>query len=169
MNAPSSSAPVVSQPLTDTGDQADKTRPRRVTLASLAVLLFGSGLNLGRALWAWHQAQALSDPLQGPLAWLAGASLIWGLLFALCAVGLWRLARWGYRGTWVTLVAYHAYIWGNHIAFDRSDYARQMWPFAAAHSLIVLGVAGGYLYGLRRLYHGERKGNDSESENTISA
>jgi uncharacterized membrane protein (DUF2068 family) len=134
----------------------------RVTLFGLAVLLLGSGLNLLRAVWAWGQARALADLSPSmPMPLLAGASLVWSVVFALCAVGLWRRRPWGRVGTLVAVTAYHGYVWVNHIAFDRSDYARQVWPFAIVHTLLTLLIVWGFLNlpMLRRIYEGEKHEN----------
>jgi hypothetical protein len=132
-------------------------RPRRVTLFGLTVLLLGSGLNLARAAWAWRQTQALTSlpaTTSMPMALLAGSSLIWGGVFLVCSLGLWRLRPWGRSGTLFAVTLFHAHIWFNHVLFDRSDYARQVWPFAIVHTLVTLFVVWGFLYWpfVRRLY-----------------
>ena len=129
------------------GDPKPK-RPRRVTLFSLLVLLLGSGLNLARAVWAWRQADVLADLPQStsmPMTWLSGTSLVWGISFAVCGLGLWRLRPWGRVVTLIAVTLFHAQIWFNHIVFDRSDYARQVWPFAIVHTLATLIVVWGFL------------------------
>jgi hypothetical protein len=57
-------------------------------------------------------------------------------------------------GTLVATTLFHAHIWFNHIVFDRSDYARQIWPFAIFHTLVVLIAVWGFLnwVSIRRLY-----------------
>ncbi len=138
-------------------DLPRSARPWRVKLFILAVLLLGSGLNLLRAAWAWRQSQALADlasPTSMPMALLAATSLAWGITFSLCALGLWRLRPWGRRATLAAVSLFHAHIWLNHLLFDRSDYARQVRPFAIAHTLAALLVVWGFLYWpvVRRLY-----------------
>jgi hypothetical protein len=135
------------------------SRPRRVTLFSLGVLVLGGGLNLLRAGWAWWQSQALADlvtPTAMPMGLLASTSLAWGLVFGLCGLGLWRLRPWGRKGALAAVSLFHAHVWLNHLLFDRSDYARQVWPFALAHTLAALLVVWGFLYwpAVRRLYAG---------------
>ena len=148
-----------------TDEPQHKKRPLgfwRVTLFGLAVLLFGSGLNLLRAVWVWGQISALTDLSPSmPMPLLAGASLVWSAIFALCAVGLWRRRPWGRKGTLIAVTAYHGYIWVNHIAFDRSDYARQVWPFAIVHTLLTLLVVWGFLNlpMLRRINEGKKNEN----------
>jgi uncharacterized membrane protein (DUF2068 family) len=137
-------------------------------LFSLAVLLLGSGLNLLRAAWAWRQAHALADlPTSMPMALLAGTSLAWGILFGACSLGLWRLRPWGRWGTLVAVTLFHGHIWLNHVLFDRSDYARQVWPFAIVHTLVTLFVVWAFLYwpAIRRLYSEQEKMHDPEPEN----
>jgi hypothetical protein len=134
-------------------------RPRRVTLFSLLVLLFGSGLNLARAIWAWGAAAAFADMSVStalPMEWLAALSLIWSVVFALCAIGLWRLQTWGWFLTLAAVSLFHGHIWLNHFLFDRSFYAKQLWPFALVHTAVVLLGAWGFLIwpSVRRLYLG---------------
>lgn len=132
-------------------------RPRRVTLFSLLVLLLGSGLNLARAVWAFRQADALADlrvTTSMPMLWLSGTGLVWGFVFGICSVGLFRLRPWGWRGTRAAVTLFHVHIWFHHILFDRSDYARQVWPFALVHTFVVLIAVWGFLNwpSIRRLY-----------------
>jgi hypothetical protein len=89
-----------------------------------------------------------------PMALLACTSLAWGIVFGLCSLGLWRLRPWGRRGALAAVSLFHAHIWLNHLLFDRSDYARQVWPFAVAHTLAALLLVWGFLYwpAVRRLY-----------------
>lgn len=143
-------------------------RPRSVTIFSLLVLLLGSVLNLGRAVWAFRQADALAEvPLSTsmPMAWLAAMSLVWVIAFALCSVGLWGLRPWGRKATLFIVTLYHVNIWFNHVAFDRSQYARQEWPFALGHTLLVLIAVWGFLNwpSIRRLFS-EQKTTESTGE-----
>jgi hypothetical protein len=132
-------------------------RPRRVTIFSLLVLLLGSGLNLARAVWALRQADALADISLSttlPMPLLAATSLVWSVVFGVCCVGLWRLRPWGRTGTLAAVTLFHGHIWLNHILFDRSTYARQVWPFAIVHTLAALFVVWGFLKwpSIRRAY-----------------
>jgi uncharacterized membrane protein (DUF2068 family) len=158
-------------------DSATRKRPWSVTIFSLLVLLLGSGLNLARAAWAWRQANALADlprPTSMPMALLAGTSLVWGCVFVVCSLGLWRLRPWGWMGTLVAVTLFHVHIWCNHVVFDRSDYARQVWPFAIFHTLVTLLVVWGFLYWptVRRLYKVDivqERMNGPGSQNQASA
>jgi hypothetical protein len=123
-------------------------RSRRVTIFTLLVLLLGSGVNLARAAWTLAQADALavlSLSTSMPMSYLFGISLAWCLVFGLCSFGLWRLRSWGRTVTLVSVTLYHGHVWFNHILFDRSDYARQVWPFAIAHTAVVLSLVWGFL------------------------
>jgi uncharacterized membrane protein (DUF2068 family) len=155
-------------------------RPWRVTFFSLAVLLLGSGLNVLRAVWAWRQANVLADlavATSMPMALLTGTSLAWGVAFGVCGLGLWRLRSWGRRSTLAAVTLFHVHIWFNHIAFDRSDYARQVWPFAIVHTLVTLLVVWVFLLwpATRRLYSKQRslvsreRINDPGSEDQTTA
>jgi uncharacterized membrane protein (DUF2068 family) len=114
----------------------------RVTIFSVLVLLMGSGLNLARAVWALADLP-LSTSM--PMTLLAGASVAWGLIFAICSFGLWRLRPWGRVGTLVAVTLYHVNTWFNHIVFDRSDYAQQVLPFSIANTVVVLLAVWGFL------------------------
>jgi hypothetical protein len=136
-----------------------------VTLFSLGVLLLGGGLNLARAAWAWRQAAALTElpaSTSMPMALLGGTSLVWGVVFVACSLGLWRLRPWGRTGTLVAVTLFHVHIWLNHAVFDRSDYARQVWPFAVVHTLATLLFVWGVLYwpSIRRLYDEQGRVDD---------
>lgn len=129
---------------------------------SLLVLLLGSGLNLARATWALGQTSALAElslSTSMPMSYLFGTSLVWSLVFGGCSFGLWRLQSWGRIGTLVAVTLYQGHIWLNHIVFDRSDYARQVWPFAIVHTLVVLGAVWGFLNWptIRDLYEERKK------------
>ena len=131
----------------DTPSRTHPGRPRRVTLFSLAVLFLGGGLNLARAVLAWLRADSLTDlPTTMPMTLLAGTSLVWAVVFIACSLGLWRLRPWGRRGTLVAITLFHGHIWVNHFIFDRSPYAREVWPFALLHTLVTLSVVWGFLY-----------------------
>lgn len=141
--------------MTHTPSPIRPKRPWRVALFSLGVLALGSGVNLLRAAWAWRTDLPASTSM--PMAWLAVTSLVWGLVFGACSLGLWRLRPWGRRGTLASVTLFHVHIWINHLLFDRSDYARQVRPFAVAHTLVALLIVWGFLYWptVRRLYDRE--------------
>ncbi len=143
--------------MTDDSSLTRSKRPWRVTLFSLAVLALGGGINLSRAAWAWRTDLPVSTSM--PMAWLAVTSLAWGVVLSACSVGLWRLRPWGRRGMLAAVSLYQVHIWINHLLFDRSDYAPQVWPLAVVHTLLTLLVVWGFLYwpAVRRLY-GEEKG-----------
>ena len=151
---------VSSQSIACSEVNADPTpkRPWRVTLFSLLVLLLGSGLNVARAVSALYQANALAYLPQAtamPMTLLFGTSLVWGIVFGVCSLGLWKLRLWGRVGTLVATTLFHTHVWFNHIVFDRSGYARQVWPFAIVHTLVVLIIVWGFLNraSIRHLYN----------------
>jgi hypothetical protein len=117
-------------------------------------------LNLTRAIWAWGEASAFAEMSVSttlPMEWLAALSLVWSVVFAVCVVGLWRLQVWGWFLTLAAVSLFHAHIWFNHFLFDRSFYARQLWPFALAYTAVVLLGTWGFLLwpSVRRLYRGQ--------------
>jgi hypothetical protein len=63
----------------------------------------------------------------------------------------------------VAVTLFHGQIWFNHIVFDRSDYARQVWPFAIVNTVAVLIVVWGFLNwpSIRRVYQAHEGLTDS--------
>lgn len=116
-------------------------------IAAFGLLIFGlGGVNLVRAWLALRFARALPDlPLTMPLQLLATTSIVWGVVFIACAVGLWRLRAWGRWGTLVAYSLYQAHVWANHLLLDASDRARQVWPWDAAVSAVTLMAVWGFL------------------------
>lgn len=133
---------------------------RSTTYFALAVLYL-SGLNLVYGLQVvtrWPDLAWL--PARMPLAWLAAGKLVWGLTFGLAAWGLWRLRAWGRTLALVAFTLYQVHIWANHVLFDVSNYARQVWPFYAGLSLVSLALVWGFLFwpSVRQLYVGKGPG-----------
>jgi hypothetical protein len=82
----------------------------------------------------------------------------------------------------VAVTLFHAHIWFNHLVYDKSDYAKQVWPFAIFHSLLALIAVWGFLSwpSIRQLYDVEGQDgqirpasigeeNDRASEDRASA
>ena len=134
------------------GGEATQTRRGqrrliRLILFSLAVLVLGGCLNLYRSAQALQQIDALEDwAAKEPLQRLAATSLVWGLIFIACAVGLWRQKRWGWVWTPIATSVYHAHIWFNHLLLDTSDYAQKVRPWALANTVVVLLFVWGFSY-----------------------
>ena len=94
-------------------------------------------------------------PLAMPLAYLAAGGLVWGIAFVVAALGVWRLWPWARRLVLAAIVLYQLHIWVNHLIFDTSDYARQVWPFHIGVSVAWVVVVWGYMFlpGIRRLWY----------------
>jgi hypothetical protein len=104
-------------------------RPSSVTLLALLVLLL-SVFNLLGAISAAQRYTVLSQlPLSLPAAYLLLKSLVWAVVFAALAVGLWRLREWARRGTLAAASLYVALGWAERLLFAQSDYARTSLPF----------------------------------------
>lgn len=149
------------------GGEATQTRRGRqrlirLILFNLAVLVLGGCLNLYRSAQALQQIDALEDwAVKEPLQRLAVTGLIWGLTFIMCAVGLWYQKRWGWVLTPIATSVYHVHIWINHFLFDTSDYARSVWPWALANTMVLLLFVWGFSYlpSIRAVYRKKsRKG-----------
>jgi hypothetical protein len=93
-------------------------------------------------------------PLSMPLPYLAGSGLIWGIIFVAAALGVWWLRPWARKLLLAAIVVYQMHIWINHLLFDISGYARQVWPFNAGISSVwIMAVWGfSFLPDIRRLF-----------------
>lgn len=130
-----------------------RKRPRSVTLFALAVLYLGvvNLLRAGQALLGSTFEKTLA--LKMPLPYLAAGGLVWGLVFATAAFGMWKLWPRARRLLLAAITAYQAHIWINHLLFDTSSYSRQVWPFHAAISVAWTFAVWGFLFlpGIRRI------------------
>ncbi len=131
-----------------------RKRPRSVNYFALAVLYLGV-VNLIRA-WLALGGQPFIEtlPLKIPLAYVGACGIAWGIVFAVTAWGLWRLWRWARVVMLGAIVVYQLHIWVNHMLFDTSAYARQVWPFYAGLSIASVLVVWGFLFlpSIRRVY-----------------
>ena len=129
------------------GTRRRLSRPQQTVRALALLALILSLYNLGRAAMAWLTAVRLSDlPLTVPLEVLAIAGMVWGVVFAACAVGLFRFRAWGRWATLTAVTLYEAYAWAVHLLFDASDYARQTWPRDLLLTVLLLVVVWGLLH-----------------------
>ena len=89
-----------------------------------------------------------------PPIYLAAGGLVWGIAFVVAALGVWRLWPWARKLVLGAIVVYQLHIWVNHLAFDTSDYARQVWPFHIGISVAWVAAVWGYMFlpGIRRLW-----------------
>jgi len=114
---------------------------------ALGLLVLGLGLgNLGRAVLALRYAALLPD-LSMTVSWtyLAVMGGFWGLVFVVCAVGLICFRPWSRWSALAAVTLYESHVWGNHILFDASDYARQTWPRDLLLTLLLLALIWGSL------------------------
>jgi hypothetical protein len=114
---------------------------------TLGLLVLTLGLvNLGRAGMALHYNALLPDlPMTVSWTYLAATGAFWGLVFAVCAIGLLRFRPWGRWGTLAAVTLYQAHVWVNHLLFDTSDYARQTRPRDMVLTLRLLALVCGSL------------------------
>jgi hypothetical protein len=121
-------------------------RPVLVTWLALAVLLL-SAANLVSAAQVWLRTTYLAGlKLAVPPTYLGLSGFVWGIVLAAATVGLLRLRPWG---RWLTLGAVslvHLQAWIDRLVFDRSAFARQVWPWEAAVSLVSLVLTWGILW-----------------------
>lgn len=129
-----------------TKDARDISLPQAwVILLGLFTLLLGLG-NLGRTAVALHYASRLPDlPLTVSLDYLATMEGFWGVVFVVCAAGLWAFHRWARWGVLAAITLYQSHAWINHLLFDASDYARQTWPRDLLLTVILLVLFWGSL------------------------
>jgi hypothetical protein len=122
------------------------SRAQKVVVA-LGALVLALGLgNVVRAVVAFAGSAAMPDlPLSVSWIYLAAASAFWAVIFIACGAGLARFRRWGRIATLAAVTAYEAHVWGNHLLFDRSDYALQRRPWDLLFTLLLLAVTWGVL------------------------
>ena len=91
-------------------------------------------------------------PLTMPLGYLGIGGLVWGCVFVVTAIGIWRMSPWARQVLLGAIVVYQLHIWINHWVYDTSVYSRQVWPFEAGISLVWSLVTWGFmnLPGIRR-------------------
>ncbi len=94
----------------------------------LAAFFFILGLaNLVRAGMIPYVASVLADwPLTVPLSLLGGVYVLWGILFVVLSVLLWRGG--GRRPALPAAVGYQLTLWLLHGLAYASTYARELWP-----------------------------------------
>ena len=133
-----------------------RKRPNSINYFALAVLYLGA-VNLARAgLALGQQSFERTLPLAMPLPYLAAGGLVWGGVFVVAALGVWRLCPWARKLLLGAIALYQLHIWINHVLFDTSDYARQVWPFHMSVSAAWVVLVWGFLFlpHVKRLYEG---------------
>jgi hypothetical protein len=121
-------------------------RPRSVTFVALVVFTLAV-FNLVSAISVVQAYTVLVGlDLALPPWLLAAASVVWTIIFAALAVGLWRLKQWARLGTMAAVTLYLAQIWAERLLFGRSDYARVSTPFYAVMHLLFLALVCGILW-----------------------
>ncbi len=123
-------------------------RPTSVTLLALSVLCIAAyhALGVAAAIQGYTVLQAL--PLALPPAYLLGRAVVWALVFAALAAGLWWIKHWARLGTPIALSVYVAAGWVERLVFAQSDYAQVSAPCCALWQLLALAAVWGLL--LRR-------------------
>jgi len=104
-------------------------------------------VNLARAALALNGSTFEKTlPLTMPLPYLAAGGIVWGSVFVVTALGIWKMWTWARRLLLIAIIVYQAHIWINHWLFDTSSYSRQVWPFQAGISVITMVVVWGFLF-----------------------
>jgi hypothetical protein len=131
------------------------TRAQKWVLAlSMLVVLLGLA-NLGRFAMAVHYAQRLPDlPMTVSWTYLALMGAVWFAVFLICAGGLVYFHPWGRRAALISIPLYQVHVWVNHLLFDASERAGQLWPRDEACTAILLAIVWGLLYvpSIRRVF-----------------
>ena len=134
------------------GDRTVRVRrppltPPQKTIATLALVILLVGLgNLVRAGVALYYAGSLPGmPMSVSWSYLAANGLLWGLALVGTALGLTRQRRWSRLLALAVPTLYQAHEWANHLLFDASDYARQIWPRDAVLTVLFLAAVWGVL------------------------
>jgi hypothetical protein len=103
-------------------------------------------LGAAAAFQGYTVLQAL--PLALPPAYLLARAVVWALVFAALAAGLWRTKHWARLGTPIALSVYVAVGWVERLIFAQSDYAQVSAPCTALLQVLALAAVWGLL--LRR-------------------
>jgi hypothetical protein len=121
-------------------------RARSVTTLALAVLLLAA-VNCVRAARVFLGSAFLAQlKLSASPLYLGASGLAWGLLFGAAAAGLWYLRPWGRWLALAGIVLYQAQAWFNRLLFDSSTYARLVWPWQGAISVLSVALTWGILW-----------------------
>jgi hypothetical protein len=130
-------------------DKAGKrlTRAQKWVLAISMLVVLLALANLGRLVMAVYYAESLPDlPMTVSWTYLALMGGVWCVVFFVCAAGLIYFRPWG---RWVALVSvpiYQAHIWLNHLLFDASERAGQLWPRDVVCTAILVAIVWGSLH-----------------------
>ena len=120
------------------------TRAEKWVLVLAILITFLALANLGRLVMAVYYAQRLPDlPMTVSWTYLALVGGAWCAVFVVCAGGLVYFRPWG---RWVALVSvslYQIHVWVNHLLFDATERASQLWPRDVVCTTILLVVVWG--------------------------
>lgn len=72
----------------------------------------------------WYSVRLADLPMTVSWSHLAVMGGVWGTVFLVCGMSLYHLLPWGRWTTLMSVTAYEAHVWLNHVLFDASDYAR---------------------------------------------
>lgn len=133
-------------------------RPATVTWLALAVLILSAVCLLRAARVFLDSAYLAQLSLSVSPVYLGVSGLGCGAALGAAAIGLWRLRPWG---RWLALGGvslYHLLAWINRVVFDASTYSRQVWPWAAAATVLGVGLTWGVLFwpGIRAVFEAKR-------------
>lgn len=117
------------------------TRTQRCVVY-LGVLMLALGLaNLGRLAMAIYYANRLPDlPMTVSWTYLGVMGGGWGVIFLACTGGLVYARSWGRWATLAAVTVYEIHVWVNHLLFDASERAHQLWPRDLVFTLVLLVV-----------------------------
>ena len=117
---------------------AARRRPLSVTLLAIGVLIF-AGTNLVRFVVSLQQREFLADLLTISPYFLTISGLVWFMVGAVLAWGIWFGKRWAARATLVGVLAYSIYYWVDRLllAADKPGYN---WLFSALANLLLMGI-----------------------------
>jgi hypothetical protein len=134
---------------------------QRLTFAQKVVLVLSilvallAVANLGRLIMAIYYAKRLPDlPMTLTWTYLAAMGGVWFIVLGGCVGGLVYFRSWGRLATLVAVPIYQIHVWINHLAFDASERAGQLWPRDLVCTVILLVIIWGALWlpGVRRVF-----------------
>lgn len=121
-------------------------RPLGVTLLAAAVFLLAVW-NAWQAYTAGQQLSLMRDLGLDTVARLRFVSgLTWAAGFALAALGLWRLRRWGRVWTLIAVPLFWLTVWIDRLALQRAAYVSLTQPAAIVVTLGVIAAVWGMLF-----------------------
>ena len=116
-------------------------RPFSLTLLSLASVGLGAFNLLGGYTIIREYPYLSQLPLDVPLPYLVASRGLWGVIWLVLAVGVWRRSAWARAGMLAGSALYLGHGWLDRLVWGRSDYLAVTEPFAAVAGAVSVALA----------------------------